>query len=122
YLQGLELGEAAIGLIAEGDGLDRLVVSKIANDTHMEAGGGVEGQTKRVVPRKIILPKGTLEFPDLDDFKNTVASEKLRSGVYSIGRKLPIIAHWTDRESSVTLVTFSAALTKNAAPSVPIFS
>src|SRR5699024_4768186 len=68
YLQGLELGEAAIGLIAEGDGLDRLVVSKIANDTHMEAGGGVEGQTKRVVPRKIILPKGTLEFPDLDDF------------------------------------------------------
>src|SRR5699024_9815796 len=92
------------------------------NDTHMEAGGGVEGQTKRVVPRKIILPKGTLEFPDLDDFKNTVASEKLRSGVYSIGRKLPIIAHWTDRESSVTLVTFSAALTKNAAPSVPIFS
>jgi len=122
YLQGIKLGEAATTIAADGANLDTLDVAELSPkvDLRFEAPGGKE--TELLEPRKVVLPENSLEFSDIDSFRNFVTTENVGSGVYSIGRDLPIIARWTNKGSPVTLVTFSAALTKNAAPTVPIFS
>lgn len=123
YLHGITIGEAAAKHIALGERLETLEIPAV--DTAMNSSTPkpvIANERKSMEVRKIVLPAGTAKFSNVDDFESSIGINPISSGVYSIGNKTPIIVRWSNKNAPVTLVTFSAALTKNAAPTVPIFS
>ena len=123
YLRGVELGEEAVRLRAMKLPFDTLDVSELKEHPATNTDLVDEGEKGTTMERrKIVLTEGAIELPDSGKLDDLAAQANLKSGVYSIGAETPIIARWQNKDSAVTLVTFSAALTKNAAPTVPIFS